>query len=690
MKLGPSLKLRRMAYRSRLLIAPLAVILLAPLAAHAQGSPFDNGFTALQTLFTGTIAKVASLIAIVIGGYQFAHGEPGGKKAFNLFNTTPDDSTIQLFDLAITTAAPAGCPYVVGLSSEEGERRSIYLLNNSFLRIKPKETLPIERTSYFAIKPYSNQLWSGAYKPITAGTTESTFSRIDLDKGLGVILSKMDALLDPEAIKTLKRDQLEKLLFNKKRLVESELKMKTANIDSPGESGQEELRKEFRDLLLENLGNFVRYDGIVSMTPVSIGLGALEDHRVSISLEKHDNYTLRSSKIDFRESNPKWFVLFDQIKDSPFIDLDLQPRITHVEFDIEPDAASPEIERSTWIQLIKPIELGRINTIQTVPDKKWPRILREFPPVPLLLNHTAEQVTPDSGTLTWDKGLGQWKYVLSVLDRYKDLDRVNVEIKATSIKRLLATEPVRNFKGFIAFWSTLILDEKRKFVPDEFINDLDYQLALHTHDAENIFSLTQPNSFTIERQGGIWSLIANATPYDVHVQKDGAAINMVIGGKGFNLFEIGDRIKSITSKTTAFRNRRANNDAFVYVTDTVEPATAATPHIAFFTPIRLHDGELLQFVYARLKAMNLPYKSTAKLLVNVADLDAHRDVTLPIIPIRQMEFKAGSFPANTAFDTTFDRYRNGFPSISVTIYNEGGDLSDLPIFNAVNIFTKVK
>jgi hypothetical protein len=35
-----------------------------PLSAFAQGSPFDNGFTALQTLFTGTIAKVARLIAI--------------------------------------------------------------------------------------------------------------------------------------------------------------------------------------------------------------------------------------------------------------------------------------------------------------------------------------------------------------------------------------------------------------------------------------------------------------------------------------------------------------------------------------------------------------------------------------------------------------------------------------------------
>lgn len=59
----------------------LALFLLVPIAALAQGSPFDTGFTAIQSLFTGTIAKVASLVAIVIGGYGFAHGEPGAKKA---------------------------------------------------------------------------------------------------------------------------------------------------------------------------------------------------------------------------------------------------------------------------------------------------------------------------------------------------------------------------------------------------------------------------------------------------------------------------------------------------------------------------------------------------------------------------------------------------------------------------------
>ena len=69
--------------RARLNATVLTILILVPVAALAQtgGSPFDTGFTAIQTLFTGTIAKVASLVAIVIGGYGFAHGEPGAKKA---------------------------------------------------------------------------------------------------------------------------------------------------------------------------------------------------------------------------------------------------------------------------------------------------------------------------------------------------------------------------------------------------------------------------------------------------------------------------------------------------------------------------------------------------------------------------------------------------------------------------------
>jgi type IV secretory pathway VirB2 component (pilin) len=69
--------------RPQSLVALLSLLLFTHVDALAQasGSPFDTGFTTLQNLFTGTIAKVSSIIAIVIGGYQFAHGEPGSKKA---------------------------------------------------------------------------------------------------------------------------------------------------------------------------------------------------------------------------------------------------------------------------------------------------------------------------------------------------------------------------------------------------------------------------------------------------------------------------------------------------------------------------------------------------------------------------------------------------------------------------------
>ena len=75
-------RVKRSSLRPRISGFLAFTLLLVPLAAHAQsGTPFDTGFTAIQTLFTGTIAKVASLVAIVIGGYGFAHGEPGAKKA---------------------------------------------------------------------------------------------------------------------------------------------------------------------------------------------------------------------------------------------------------------------------------------------------------------------------------------------------------------------------------------------------------------------------------------------------------------------------------------------------------------------------------------------------------------------------------------------------------------------------------
>ncbi|MGO8785997.1 MAG: TrbC/VirB2 family protein [Terriglobia bacterium] len=79
-KLQPLSKVRFRRLYSNLGVISLLTLMPTLALGQAGGTPFDTGFTAIQTLFTGTIAKVASLVAIVIGGYAFAHGEPGAKK----------------------------------------------------------------------------------------------------------------------------------------------------------------------------------------------------------------------------------------------------------------------------------------------------------------------------------------------------------------------------------------------------------------------------------------------------------------------------------------------------------------------------------------------------------------------------------------------------------------------------------
>jgi type IV secretory pathway VirB2 component (pilin) len=65
-------------------LVPIAAVLVAvaitPLAAHAAASPWENAVTALETSFTGPIARGLSLVAIVWGGLTFAFSEGGDSK----------------------------------------------------------------------------------------------------------------------------------------------------------------------------------------------------------------------------------------------------------------------------------------------------------------------------------------------------------------------------------------------------------------------------------------------------------------------------------------------------------------------------------------------------------------------------------------------------------------------------------
>ena len=55
LKIRYNARVKRPPLRSFIPCVFAFTVLLLPIAAHAQ-SPFDTGFTALQTLFTGTVA----------------------------------------------------------------------------------------------------------------------------------------------------------------------------------------------------------------------------------------------------------------------------------------------------------------------------------------------------------------------------------------------------------------------------------------------------------------------------------------------------------------------------------------------------------------------------------------------------------------------------------------------------------
>jgi len=61
-------------------LSGLGVLYAAPLLATGMG-PWVTAVQALETAFTGPIARGLSLIAIIIGGLMFAFGEGGSKRA---------------------------------------------------------------------------------------------------------------------------------------------------------------------------------------------------------------------------------------------------------------------------------------------------------------------------------------------------------------------------------------------------------------------------------------------------------------------------------------------------------------------------------------------------------------------------------------------------------------------------------
>ena len=68
------------ARAQRVGIGAVAMLLMLPVLALAQGSPWERAANNLALTFTGPLARSLALVAIVIGGLLFMFGEGGAKR----------------------------------------------------------------------------------------------------------------------------------------------------------------------------------------------------------------------------------------------------------------------------------------------------------------------------------------------------------------------------------------------------------------------------------------------------------------------------------------------------------------------------------------------------------------------------------------------------------------------------------
>jgi hypothetical protein len=413
---------------------------------------------------------------------------------------------------------------------------------------------------------------------------------------------------------------------------------------------------------------------------------ALRDHRLTIALDKQDGYNLTSSKIDYREPRPEWIILFDRQQDED-ITLKCTARVTHLEYDIAGQAGSGEIESSAWIQLLQPVALT-----QPVEVKSWPGITREFPAKPMITTHRALQTIADGSAdaATWSKKLGLWQYRLAIADKADETDAVGKYRTGDVIEVVLRTQGVggsaafaeeRNFKGFIAYWSSLMSAGSMPFAWTEFAEDLARQLRLPpAFPVAAAFAETRSLSFCLVKKGpNRWEPEVPAGS-DLPLQSirlgNPAHPDVVIDA--FSLFADPAKLQVLSARpeVQVLRNVSVDNKAFHYATEKVSPTGWATPHIGYWKAIACNNP--LQTVYDTLPFEALPYKSTAKYLIDVGAGAS------PLIPVQQMEYDKQK-PAD--IDALFTKYRNGTPAVSVTVYHPDAGIN-LPVFFAHSILRK--
>lgn len=271
----------------------------------------------------------------------------------------------------------------------------------------------------------------------TAATQELEFSGIDMDDWARNFLEAFDQFLSPElagAIYLLDKDAFDRLLQSKKTLAAAMAGKLTPILkdESITPAGKAEAVEKLAQRLLIELSQAYEVNAVVHYPltfsdPVTDKELRLYGTPV-VKAGAARAYSLSNAKIHAGADSFLSFLFTTKTaRKERMVELDLEFRGSHLEYQIEPNSNFQGYEASSWLSFVippPPTDLG--NKVQI------PIVLRDFPEAPVLLRQEARQSDnfPDAATAAQILDTAtSWDYLIHYNQRLSAQDWLQVEVQ---------------------------------------------------------------------------------------------------------------------------------------------------------------------------------------------------------------------------------------------------------------------
>lgn len=329
------------------------------------------------------------------------------------------------------------------------------------LALPPLSTQLLERT--VNVRAYSRE--NGFSEN---ATDQRTFTGIDMDDWARLFLEAFDTLLSPDlagAVYLADKEALKSLLQSKKDLAGA-IAGKLKPVLKGQAAATAEAVEKLKQRILAELSQAYEVNAVVQY-PVSFASAGSEGEirlygAPVIKDASSGEYTLSNAKISTgADSNLGFLFTTQTVRKERFVELDLEFKTTHLEYQIQEDERFEGYQASSWLSFVIPPPPQSLGAV------KIPVVLRDFPEAPALLRQDYRQsddLVPGMPAAEALRVATGWDYLLRYHQRLSAQDWLQVEVQFNLLEaqqrmaRSISEDLLDALAAFVHHWPALRAD----------------------------------------------------------------------------------------------------------------------------------------------------------------------------------------------------------------------------------------